>query len=207
MQANHKITKVVVISDTHVPDRAKDLHPDLINAITREHPALIIHAGDICVPQVLNQLAAVAPVRAVRGNRDFVLRNDLDREMLVEINGVPVGVLHGHGGWTAYFLDKLSYVFSGYREERYFRLARSILPRAKVIIFGHTHRIVNKKLDSVLYFNSGSAAISADQESWPSFGVLTFDQEGQVQGKIVPLRGYQLNFGRWTKINDQERGS
>ena len=35
------------------------------------------------------------------------------------------------------------------------------MPQAKVIIFGHTHRIVNKKLDSVLYFNSGSAAISA----------------------------------------------
>lgn len=56
--------KIGVISDTHGL-----LRPEAIAALKGSE--LIIHAGDIGKPEILEQLAALAPVRVVRGNNDL----------------------------------------------------------------------------------------------------------------------------------------
>jgi hypothetical protein len=65
---NEPIVRIGVLADTHIPDRAKELHPDIIPIFQQHEVDRIIHAGDICVPSVLEQLTKVAPVDAVRGN-------------------------------------------------------------------------------------------------------------------------------------------
>jgi hypothetical protein len=132
MQLNHNITNVVVISDTHVPDRVKDLHPDLIDAIAREHPALIIHAVIFVFRKCWISWRLWPPYGLYAAIGILCCATIWSVKYWWKSTVLPVGVLHGHGGWTAYFLDKLLYIFAGYREERYFRLARSILPQAKV---------------------------------------------------------------------------
>ena len=56
---------VVVVADSHSRP-----HPDTYRLIEREAPALILHAGDVGRLTILDELEAIAPTRAVRGNID-----------------------------------------------------------------------------------------------------------------------------------------
>ena len=59
-----------VISDTHIPDRARRLNERVIPVFREAGVSAILHAGDVSTPRVLKQLEEVAPVYATRGNRD-----------------------------------------------------------------------------------------------------------------------------------------
>lgn len=97
---------------------------------------LIIHAGDIGTPAVLERLREIAPVHAVRGNND---RNEWARALpLTEV--VELGRRH------VYLLHDLSEL--------------DIDPAAAgfaAVITGHTHKPLAELRDGVLYLNPGSA--------------------------------------------------
>jgi hypothetical protein len=61
--------RIGLISDTHIPTAAKELWPQVYEAFRGVD--LIMHAGDLMVPKVIDWLEAVAPVMAVWGNGDF----------------------------------------------------------------------------------------------------------------------------------------
>lgn len=123
------MTTIGLISDTHGL-----LRPEARIALSRVDR--IIHAGDICNVEVLDQLAQIAPVRAVRGNNDRgAWAAALPEKEMIEIEGVKLYVLHD--------LAELD-----------------IDPKAqgvKVVISGHSHRPVSKMESGVLYVNPGSA--------------------------------------------------
>lgn len=121
--------RIGLISDTH--DLLRPEARIALSGVDR-----IIHAGDICNALVLQQLNAIAPVVAVRGNND---RGDwacgLPEEEKLEIGGVTLYVLHD--------LHQLD-----------------IDPAAagiQVVISGHSHRPAVRKERGVLYVNPGSA--------------------------------------------------
>ncbi|MEJ7756617.1 MAG: metallophosphoesterase family protein [Nocardioidaceae bacterium] len=60
--------RVAVLSDTHAPRHWKTMPVRVAEIVTGVD--LILHAGDVCAPQVLDELAAFAPVRVVLGNND-----------------------------------------------------------------------------------------------------------------------------------------
>ena len=118
-----------VISDTHGL-----LRPEALRAL--EGSELIVHAGDIGAPAVLESLRALAPVVAVRGNNDRVLwardLRDLER---FEAGKASICLLHD--------LKDLD-----------------IDPAAAgvhVVITGHTHQPLVERRGNVLYVNPGSA--------------------------------------------------
>ncbi|HEX8719499.1 MAG TPA: metallophosphoesterase family protein [Pyrinomonadaceae bacterium] len=120
---------VGVISDTHGLVR-----PEALAALAGSE--LIIHAGDVGGPEVLEELARVAPVLAVRGNND---RGDwaerLPEYEAVEVNKTFVYVLHD--------LKELD-----------------IAPAAagfRVVVSGHSHKPLIEERRGVLYLNPGSA--------------------------------------------------
>lgn len=174
------IITVGVVSDTHIPDRVRALHPELIPALRKARVSAILHGGDISVPSVLQALEQVAPVTAVRGNRDWVFAGQLPWEQRLEFGGVRVVLVHGHGTWSRYLWDKLQFMTAGYDLRRYQKTWRH-LTDAKVIVFGHTHRAENHWQDGRLWFNPGSACSGA-----PSFGLLHFSA-GRVCGEIIHL--------------------
>jgi len=159
--------------------------------------ARILHAGDVSSQAVLDELAQVAPVDVARGNRDWFLRGRPGWVSFIELGGVRVALMHGHGSWARYLIDKWFYTMQGYRFERY----RSLMLRegqdARVIVFGHTHRRENVWIDGHLLFNPGSAAIRSRQGGDPSWGLLSIFTDGTVEGDIFELKGYQLKRGRW----------
>jgi putative phosphoesterase len=61
--------RIGLISDTHIPTAAKELWPQIYDAFRGVD--LIMHAGDLMVPEVIDWLEEVAPVMAVWGNGDF----------------------------------------------------------------------------------------------------------------------------------------
>jgi uncharacterized protein len=68
--------RIGLISDTHIPTAAKTLWPQIYDAFRGSSPAggrvdLIMHAGDLMVPEVIDWLEEIAPVMAVWGNGDF----------------------------------------------------------------------------------------------------------------------------------------
>ena len=118
-----------VISDTHGL-----LRPQALSALRGSD--LIIHAGDIGNPQILEALARIAPVFAVRGNTDRgAWAKALPPTQILQLEPCSVYVLHD--------LDELDLdpVSAGF----------------DAVIFGHSHQPKIEAKDDVLYFNPGSA--------------------------------------------------
>jgi len=128
--------QVGVVSDTHgLFDRK------LIDLFAGTD--LILHAGDVCGQSVLDQLAALAPVRAVCGNCDVApLSVDLPRWRTEEVGGHRILLLHELGK-----PERLTAAAS----------ARIDAEQPDVVISGHSHqgRIVVR--DGILFLNPGSA--------------------------------------------------
>src|SRR5512142_1068996 len=127
-----------VISDTHVPDRAPDLKPWIIPLFRLHNVEAILHGGDVCIPAVLEELEKVAPVYAVRGNRDIWRLRHLPRTQTLSVGGVKVGLSHGHGHWWNYLLDKAYTLLFGLHTDRNLRYVFRDFPDAQIVVFGHT---------------------------------------------------------------------
>jgi uncharacterized protein len=178
-------TVIGVLTDTHVGDRVRALASGVLEALAGVDA--ILHAGDVTRRRVLDELAQVAPVHAVAGNRDFGLRLPLDR--VLEFDGVRLGLTHGHGGWLGYLHEKALYLTVGYYMERYIQRVRARFAGQGVqaIIFGHSHRPVNAVVDGVLLFNPGSAGPDYyGPHHGPAIGRLTISG-GAIRGEIVPV--------------------
>jgi uncharacterized protein len=127
MSRNSKF--IGLISDTHGL-----LRPQALSELKGSQ--LIIHAGDVGDPQILEALKAIAPVFAVRGNVDTQpWAKALPETEVVEIDGATIYVLH-----DVHALD-LDPVAAGF----------------KIIVSGHSHQPGSAEKDGVLYVNPGSA--------------------------------------------------
>jgi putative phosphoesterase len=120
---------VGVISDTHGL-----LRPQAIAAL--QGCDRIIHAGDIGSAQILDQLAAIAPLDAVRGN------NDLDAPWAREL---PDCLRLDLNGWRVLLAHDIADV------------AISVDDRIDLVITGHSHKPGIEWRDERLYLNPGSA--------------------------------------------------
>jgi putative phosphoesterase len=170
-------TVVGVVSDTH-----GQLRPQLLAALAawRPRPALILHAGDVGAPAVLDALAALAPVRAVRGNVDGPpLASRLPATDVVELAGGTIYLIHD--------LARLDL------DPRAANCASSVLasrtplrPNFRAVVHGHSHRPACFERDGVLYFNPGSAGPSRF-ELPVSFGRLVLGADGEVRGELLEL--------------------
>ena len=156
--------KIGVISDTHIPNKRKNI-PDIVFDLF-QGVDIIIHAGDIAEMQVLKSLEECAPVRAVCGNVDpAVLQKELPLRLQMEMKGYKVAVTHGHSV-RGHLMKKLSYIF----------------PDADLIIFGHTHKPCEQMIKGQLHFNPGSATDRRMQKKH-SVGIIELGEE--ISSRII----------------------
>jgi putative phosphoesterase len=181
------VIKLGVIADTHIPDKAKSLHPQVLPLLRQAGVSAILHAGDISSPGVLVALGEIAPVYAVRGNRDWMYLRHLSLHLTLTFNGVTLGLTHSHGGLRNYIIGKFHYVAEGYNLERFKPRLLETFPGAEVIIFGHTHRPIVRRTNGKLFFNPGSTCNTDKRDLPPSLGMLYIQPGGQVTGEIVSL--------------------
>ena len=107
------MTVVGVLADTHIPDRVPNLDPKMLQTFREKGVAAILHAGDVSVPRVLTELHQIAPVYTVRGNRDILYLRHLPMRVQLNIDGVSIGMAHGHGTFSRYLIDKMQRVVAG----------------------------------------------------------------------------------------------
>ncbi len=152
--------RVGLISDTHGLVR-----PDVAAAFAGV--ALILHAGDVGSGAVLTELECIAPVDAVLGNVDpSELR--LPRTLSRQVDGLEIFVTHGHEVVGSPTPDKLVATY-----------------HADVIVFGHTHRPVVRRLGATLVVNPGAAG-PRRFNLLPSVAILTIGN-GTADVEIVNL--------------------
>ena len=160
--------RIGVLSDTHLREPTEELKKALE---VMGDVDLIVHCGDIVSLDVIEFLKRKAPVKAVCGNMDPPeVAKALPKKLVFEVEGVRIGVTHGYGApWG--IEERVRQVFSG--EE------------LGVIIFGHTHNPVNRKIGDVLFFNPGSPTDKFyAQEN--TLGILEVEK-GKVEGRILKL--------------------
>ena len=176
-----------LIADTHIPDRRRALHPEVLPTFQRAGVTTILHAGDLSIPRVLTQLESLAPVVAVRGNRDCFSVGRLPLHRTLVVGQVRIGLTHGHGSWGRYLADKVHFVLHGPRTFEYFTArAVSLVPDADVIVFGHNHEPMVKTVNGKLVVNPGSACCQVLPGRAPSVGLLHIDGK-DVWAEIVDL--------------------
>jgi putative phosphoesterase len=151
---------VGLVSDTHGLVR-----PEIFTAL--EGVELILHAGDVGGRSVIDELAAIAPVRAVYGNTDVPGEPGLQTRLVLDIEGLSVHVSHGHelGSPTAARL-----------------LARYA---ADVLVFGHTHKPLVERSGARLVVNPGAAGPRRFSLK-PSVARMTMEK-GRAEVEIVWL--------------------
>jgi putative phosphoesterase len=161
--------RVAVLSDTHAPSRWKSC-PAQVAARLRDVEA-ILHAGDVCRPGVLDELAAWAPVYAVRGNNDGpdVEAWGAPHTRAFDLDGLPIAMIHDSGPAIG----------------RAARLRRAF-PAARLVVFGHSHIPLNELHDGQRIFNPGSPT---DRRRQPegTMGLLEIEAGELVSAHIVAV--------------------
>lgn len=146
-----------MISDTHGL-----LRPEAVSALRGSD--LILHAGDVGSPEILETLAAIAPLKAVRGNIDAQpWCETLPQTEVVEVDGLTLYMLHD--------LKQLD-------------LNPSTAGFAAVIC-GHSHKPMNELRKGVLYFNPASAG--PRRFNLPICVGKLLVRDGAIAGEIMEL--------------------
>jgi putative phosphoesterase len=150
--------RIGVVSDTHGLFR-----PQLIEALAGVER--ILHLGDVGKPSILEELAKIAPVTAVRGNVDREgLCADLPETEVYLVEGRYIYMLHDLG---TLHLDPAAAKFAA-------------------VLFGHSHVSNHYRRKGVLYFNPGSCG--PRRFNLPvTAGILTLTEDGYLEPKIVNL--------------------
>ncbi len=131
--------KLGILSDTHnrVPANLAQVFAGV---------EMILHAGDVMTEATLARVAAIAPVRVVRGNNDEALPPEVPDHDLVEFHGIRIGLTHGH---------LFSWGERGRRE-----MAGHFRPDgARLVVCGHTHCYLDETVDGVRIINPGAAGM------------------------------------------------
>lgn len=178
-----------LVADTHVPDRRPALRPGVLAEFRQARVFTILHAGDISTPRVLAELETVAPVVAVRGNRDWFGFDDLPYHRVIMVGAVNIGLTHGHGSWGKYFWDKLRYLLRGpqsFEVARYRAMGIFASKDTDVIVFGHNHEPLIKHDNGRLVVNPGSACTQALPGKPPTIALLHIEGR-KARAEIIPL--------------------
>jgi putative phosphoesterase len=165
--------RVAVLSDTHRRPAGSIDDPPPLPAVVLDELAradVILHAGDVVAPLLLDQLATVAPTFAVLGNNDHDLRTALPETRHLVLAGVRVAMIHD----------------SGARIGRPRRM-HARFPDADVVVFGHSHVPVDEiGVDGQRLFNPGSPTQRRRQPE-ATMGVLELADGRVTAHHIIPV--------------------
>lgn len=156
--------KILIVSDTH-----NAVFDSVISALCREKDVdVIIHCGDF-YDDVLKICEAMGVSRYYRvpGNCDR-LPADIDRTIMLELEGKKIMITHGHQHGVKFGLEQLK--------------AEAEKRGADIVLFGHTHVAWEEEDNGILYLNPGSTILPNDGDT--AYAVMEIT-EGNVNWKII----------------------
>lgn len=157
--------KIGVISDTHMPKKAKNLPKKLLEGLMDVDA--IIHAGDWVTMDVYHQLKQIAQVNGVYGNVDSIeVQQYFKEKMVLEVNGHKIGIVHGHIGKKKTTPER---ALEAFQDEK-----------VDVIIFGHSHIPYHKIHNDTILFNPGSPTDKRFQPQF-SYGIIELKESIDIK--------------------------
>lgn len=160
-----RVWTIGVLSDTHLRQVTRDfLH-------IFEHylgdTDLILHAGDVVSPDIIDLLSAGA-FQGVAGNMDPpILRESLPEKKIIQVAGYRVGLIHGWGSPEG-LEDRIGPLFG----------------QVDVIVYGHSHVAANHSRNGILFFNPGTAT-GYSPSGEHSIGILELGET--IRGRIIQV--------------------
>ena len=131
-----------LISDTHIPDRAKEIPENVYSAF--KNVDLILHAGDLTSLNVIEELENIAPVIAIQGNMDRANGINLPTAKVLEAEGLRIGIVHGE-------------VYPRADTQQLLYLAREL--NVDILVSGHSHQPKIEQTEGILLLNPGSPVV------------------------------------------------
>ena len=131
-----------LISDTHIPDRARILPQNVLDAFANVD--LILHAGDLTSLKAIEELEDLAPVMAVQGNMDRAKGIDLPKARVIEAEELRIGLVHGE-------------VYPRADTQQLLYLAKEL--DADILVSGHSHQPKIEQAEGILLLNPGSPVV------------------------------------------------
>ncbi len=161
--------KIVVISDTHIPDKAEGLPAKLTEEIRGAD--MVIHAGDFVGFDFFQKLKSLCKnLKAVSGNMDpQEIKDILLRKEIFKAGNFKIGIFHGFGAPNKIF-EVLGAEFKG--------------DKLDVIVFGHTHSAFNEQRENALFFNPGSPTDKACEDC-NTYGIIEVNDK--IEAKIIKV--------------------
>ncbi len=160
--------RIIVISDTHIPGRSKNLPASLLKEV--ENSDAIIHVGDFTTIETVKFLEGLNKFYGVPGNMDEKeVWEYLHEKKIIEIEGKKIGLIHGFGPPVG-IEKKIIKRFEG--------------EKLDLIVFGHTHRAVIKNYKGTLLLNPGTPTDRVFSLK-KTFAVLEIKQK--IEAKIVNI--------------------
>lgn len=157
--------RIGLISDTHIPDHAKELPPQLKQVFRGVD--LILHAGDIYLTSVLDELECLAPVLAAEGDDDpsaTVKDSRVKKKHVLSINGVTLWLMH---------------------EQPWPYMLANEAP--DVVVFGDSHETMVEKKGGILLVNPGSPTFPYYKFRLGTVALLSINA-GKPEVNIVQLQ-------------------
>jgi hypothetical protein len=160
--------KIGLISDTHIVGSEK-LPPQVTQAFANVD--LILHAGDIYVPSVLDELEVLAPVLAARGNGDMGMREDhrLKERHVLTLEGIRLGLVHC-------------------LEIPWMTPERVFGTNVDIAVFGDTHVATIDDYEGTLLINPGSPTFPNNWERQLGTVAIIEIIKGKAEAFILQLR-------------------
>ncbi|MGE3594482.1 MAG: metallophosphoesterase [Dehalococcoidia bacterium] len=185
--------RIGLITDTHLPALIRsldDLGPEA-RAFFRTVD-LILHAGDVTAPSVLDWLDQFAPVVVAQGNNDDFRDPRMKPVQMLDVHGWRIGMVHNLAPETRAITAMRGRHFDD--------------EPVDIMIGGHTHLERLEVRESVLIVNSGSPTLPHHKETrLGTLGLLEFDGDhlhaevfllGHTDGRKNPARALRLAHRR-----------
>lgn len=176
--------RIGLISDTHIPEACEHLPSSVFDVFRGVD--LVMHAGDVYVNTVLDELAAIAPVIAALGNGDegldghkFKLAPDprVKTAHLIQVEALRIGLAHAlptpDETSERVFMNAMEAHFGG---------------AVDVLVLGHSHIEGITRFGATLVVNPGSATLPRNLVGVPgTVAILEIGAGGSLSAEIVQL--------------------
>jgi putative phosphoesterase len=158
---------IALVSDTHMPRGARRLPSRCLELVAEA--GLVVHAGDFTAASILDELETLGSVAAVHGNMDdHELRRRLPARLVVEAEGMTIGVVHDAGPAAG-------------RAER----LRAVFPGCDLVVYGHSHLPEISRSAGTWIVNPGSPT---ERRRAPTRSLIQLEVDGrELRPRFVEL--------------------
>jgi len=159
---------IAIVADTHLPRGSRAIPEACLERVRAAD--LMLHAGDLSTPEVLENLRALGPpVAAVHGNIDSAdLRRVLPERQVVDAAGARIGIVHDAGPATGRL-----------------RRMRLAFPECDAVVYAHTHVPHVEQAGAVWLLNPGSPT---ERRTAPGHSMLMLRvEDGGIEPELVRL--------------------